>query len=57
MGVKLATVIDIVWPGIDINIVITYKNLSNLSLKTESHQFSLFLSLNCSITPAVFVGS
>jgi hypothetical protein len=46
MGVKLATVIDIVWPVIDINIVITYKNLSNLSLKTELHHFSLCLSLS-----------
>jgi len=32
MGVILANLIDIVWPVIDINIVVTHKNLSNLSL-------------------------
>lgn len=54
MRVILANVIDIVWPVIDINTVVTYKNLSNLSLNTELHHFSLCLPLNCSIVLAVF---
>jgi len=39
MEVKLVSVFDIVWPVIEINIVITYKNVSNLSLETELRQF------------------
>jgi hypothetical protein len=54
-GVELATATDIVL-FIDVNIVITYQILPNLSLKTELHHFSLCLSLNCSVTHAVVCG-